>query len=108
MIDKNSYTKEWIVEMQTKMKKSDPAIIERVIRAFSLLEQLKCCNLNFIFKGGTALILLLQEPHRFSIDIDIICRDKHASLKRVFDKIIDTGVINCRNYYGGINGLCIL
>ena len=32
--------------------------------------------LEFIFKGGTSLILLMKEPKRFSVDIDIIISPK--------------------------------
>lgn len=40
--------------------------------AFGLLQALSEVGLEFIFKGGTCLILLLKEPRRFSTDIDIM------------------------------------
>jgi predicted nucleotidyltransferase component of viral defense system len=43
-----------------------------MIYALYLLESLKISDLNFILKGGTSLILLLDQPKRFSVDIDII------------------------------------
>ncbi len=48
--------------------------MENMIYALHLLEQLKLSGLDFIFKGGTSLILMLEEPQRFSVDIDIIVR----------------------------------
>jgi len=47
-------------------------ILERQILAFYLLEKLVETEVDFVFKGGTALILLLQETKRFSTDIDIL------------------------------------
>ncbi|NDP20272.1 MAG: nucleotidyl transferase AbiEii/AbiGii toxin family protein [Paludibacter sp.] len=40
------------------------------MRALLLLEGLKESELEFIFKGGTTLMLLLNRTKRFSIDID--------------------------------------
>ena len=45
---------------------------EKVVHAFYLLERLARENINFIFKGGTSLMLLLSEYNRFSVDIDIL------------------------------------
>lgn len=45
---------------------------EKVVHAFYLLERLARENINFIFKGGTSLMLLLNEFNRFSVDIDIL------------------------------------
>lgn len=50
----------------------DPAILERTVYAFGLLESLVRVNMPFIFKGGTCLMLLLKSPRRLSTDIDII------------------------------------
>jgi len=41
--------------------------MESMIYALYLLEQLQLTGLDFIFKGGTSLILLMEEPaHRKS------------------------------------------
>ena len=56
MIKKESYSLENIRNIQTESK-SDPAIIERVVFAFGLLESLCKVGLPFIFKGGTSLML---------------------------------------------------
>lgn len=45
-----------------------------MIHALYLLDQLKLTGLDFIFKGGTSLVLLMERPLRFSVDIDIIVR----------------------------------
>ncbi len=46
--------------------------MERMIYALYLLEQIQLSGLEFVFKGGTSLILLLNNAKRFSIDLDII------------------------------------
>ena len=51
---------------------ADPSILERTVFAFGLLEAIRSVELPFIFKGGTSLLLLLDEPRRLSTDIDII------------------------------------
>jgi hypothetical protein len=61
-----------------------------MIHALYLLEQLRQTELDFIFKGGTSLILLLERPARFSVDIDIIVDPKieRELLENYLSKII--------------------
>lgn len=60
--------------MSRKYGYNDLGIIEKVIRAYSLLDFLSKSGCPFIFKGGTSVGLILGElTHRLSIDIDIIC-----------------------------------
>ncbi len=75
MIDLKTLSAEWIAEKRNKYNK-DPNLMESMIYALYLLEQLQLSGLNFIFKGGTSLILLVKEPKRFSVDIDIIVSPK--------------------------------
>lgn len=76
MISDNTFTKEWIqgisLDYKQGKRKADPGLIEKVTKAIYLLESLAQTDLKFIFKGGTSLLLLLNDMHRFSIDIDII------------------------------------
>jgi len=71
MIKPESLSTEWIAEKRKKSSK-DPTIMEGMIYALYLLERLKLTGLDFVFKGGTSLILLMDKPKRFSVDIDII------------------------------------
>ena len=89
MIHSNSHTIEWITEKSRENRNTDKILIEKVIKALSLSEQLKQTNIDFIFKGGTALLLLLPEPKRLSIDIDIILQKKQIDINFIFDKIIE-------------------
>jgi len=87
MISADSLTIEWI-SSKVKEFKGDPIIVEKVIRALTLLEALRTENLEFIFKGGTALMLMIQEPRRFSIDIDILIENKDQDLEQILNTII--------------------
>ena len=89
MISSKSLSLDWIQSRVHKFQGSDPIIIEKVIRALVLLEALKSLNLDFIFKGGTALMLMIQEPKRFSIDIDIIVENKDQNIEDVLNNIIE-------------------
>ncbi|MEI6047849.1 MAG: nucleotidyl transferase AbiEii/AbiGii toxin family protein [Bacteroidota bacterium] len=71
MIKVESLSADWISERRKKFSK-DPTIMEGMIYAFYLLERLKMTGLDFIFKGGTSLVLLMDQPKRFSVDIDVI------------------------------------
>lgn len=87
MISSKSLHIDWI-SSKTSEFHADPIIIEKVIRALTLLEGLKSADLDFIFKGGTALMLMIQEPRRFSIDIDIIITDKGQDIEGVLERVV--------------------
>ena len=72
MIARHSFSKEWIVKQRERHSKADPLLIERQIYAFELLCLLVMSGKPFVFKGGTALLLLLPAARRLSIDIDIV------------------------------------
>lgn len=71
MLARSMYTKEYVRTLHERTK-SDPALLEKVIYAFGLLEAIEKVGLPFVFKGGTSLMLLLKHPRRLSTDIDII------------------------------------
>lgn len=73
MIHPDSRTIEWMTQVAAENKFPDIALIEKSIRAFSLLESLVLSGCPFVFKGGTALMLHMDSAKRLSIDIDIIC-----------------------------------
>ena len=51
-------------------------VYEKVVYAFYLLEKIANLNYDFVFKGGTSLMLLLNTFNRFSVDIDILMKPK--------------------------------
>ncbi len=109
MIDLKTLSAEWIAEKRKKYSK-DPTLMESMIYALYLLEQLQLSGLDFIFKGGTSLILLMKEPKRFSVDIDIIVSPKinREKLEKYLSKIEETSAFTRmeldekRSYQGDI------
>jgi len=91
MIKPESLTSDWIVARRKKFGK-DPTIIEGMIYALYLLESLKLSGLDFLFKGGTSLILLLDQPKRFSVDLDIILNPsiKKVNLEEYLLKVVES------------------
>ena len=89
MINVDSLKADWIKKVSAKQNNADKILIEKSIRALYLLEQLVLTDLDFIFKGGTSLLLLLNDIKRLSIDIDIIV-PKKIDLTANLDKIIET------------------
>ncbi|MEB3800476.1 nucleotidyl transferase AbiEii/AbiGii toxin family protein [Flavobacterium columnare] len=90
MINSETHTIDWILNLKSKLgKRIDPKLIEKVIWALTLLEQLKINGLNFTFKGGTALLLATEKPKRFSIDIDIITEHTEKEIIAVLQKTVD-------------------
>ncbi len=67
MIDPKSRSLEWILESCRINKVSDPTLMEKAIRAFSLLEALARSGCPFLFKGGSALMLQLACAQRLSV-----------------------------------------
>ena len=70
MISKKSITSKWLEEVSSKNRNADKILVEKVIRALLLLEGLVKSDVKFVFKGGTALMLLVKSTKRLSIDID--------------------------------------
>lgn len=73
MISSESRSIEWIRNVAKANNASNLTLVEKVIRAFSLLESLSRSGCPFIFKGGSSLMLYFNTSRRMSIDIDIIC-----------------------------------
>jgi len=87
MIDKEKINLDWTEGVSTQNRKADKILVEKVIHALLLLEGLAVQNLNFVFKGGTALMLHLNTPKRLSIDIDILMPSKPEKLDEQLDGI---------------------
>ena len=86
MIALLSFSADWIIQISKKYK-ADRILVEKSIRALSLLEGLAESPLPFVFKGGTALMLIFREPRRLSIDIDIILPPNTAGLNAVLQQV---------------------
>jgi len=88
MISKDTLTIDWIKTVSSDNQNADKILIEKVIRALLLLEGLAESDFDFVFKGGTALMLLQGSTKRLSIDIDIVSNDRRE-LESLFEKFLD-------------------
>lgn len=70
MIIKENFSEEHIRQIQNENRR-DPLLIERTLFAFGLLEALVKVGLQFTFKGGTSMMLLLPKPMRLSTDAGV-------------------------------------
>ena len=68
MLLKENFTEHHIRELQ-KISGRDPALIERAVYAFGLLDAISTVGMPFVFKGGTSLMLLFEHPMRLSADL---------------------------------------
>lgn len=88
MIPPNRHTREWIIAQQARVGMADPIILEKAIFALTLLDLLGRSGLDFVFKGGTALLLHLTQPNRLSIDIDIVCNVPKPDFESALDALL--------------------
>lgn len=89
MINKKCFQKDWILGLrQSRFPKTAPQLIEKSIYAFELLGLLTQSGKDFVFKGGTSLLLLVPDFDRFSIDIDIIGQFSESELNRLIQKSV--------------------
>lgn len=95
MIKKDTFTLDWVkhvnIEQGWNRKIEQFKNIEKAIMALKLLESLKVSGIDFIFKGGTSLMLLFDKIYRLSVDIDLIieCDDKYMEK---FDSICSNNI----------------
>lgn len=47
-------------------------LCELVVHCLEMVSQLAVRDLEFRFKGGNSQLILLDDPHRFSIDVDVV------------------------------------
>jgi hypothetical protein len=92
MIARHCFEREWITRQRSRFPGADPQLIERQIRAFALLDLLAQSDIRFVFKGGTALVLLLGNARRLSIDIDIVSDCTIEQLRPLADGSVFTGI----------------
>lgn len=91
MIEDKTHTRQWLDSLIKKYPNNDPILLEKCCKSLTLLEQIQLTGLDFIFRGGTSLLLLFGKPRRLSIDIDIIIPEKPDN----FDEILSGVSKNC-------------
>lgn len=93
MIDQKTFSIEWLNEVSAKNRNADKTLIEKVCRAYALLEGLSEAGFDFVFKGGTALMLLSGSKKRLSIDIDIIVPEHIELLPKLEKTALNKGFV---------------
>jgi hypothetical protein len=68
---------------------SPPWLAELVVHCLELVAQLGSTGFDFLFKGGNSQLLLLDDPQRFSIDVDIACLASPEEVTALVQKVID-------------------
>ena len=79
--------KESIGNIRKENKSANLELLEKTTGALFLVECLVNEGLHFIFKGGTSLVLLLDQIKRFSVDVDIITEEDKEKVKTCLNKI---------------------
>ena len=88
-IKNKEFLEETIKELKKENRSADIQLLEKTIGALYLVESLVNTGLKFIFKGGTSLILLLDEIKRFSVDVDIITEESSEKVEEVINELIE-------------------
>src|SRR5690554_7544891 len=89
MINQKEISNEWLSQVSKRHRNADKILVEKVIRALLLLEGLAKQRLDFVFKGGTALMLILDSSKRLSIDIDIIIEKEPKDLEEILSNLLE-------------------
>lgn len=102
MVKSHCHTRDWIEAQRQQLGVADAVILERAILALTLLSALARSPLDFVFKGGTSLLLHLPRPLRLSIDIDVVCATSREELKPVLDALlVDTPFLRWEEHVRG-------
>jgi len=64
-----------------------PDLCELVVHCLELVGQLSRSGLTYRFKGGNSQLILLENPARFSIDVDIVTTVEKAALTEIVEAI---------------------
>ena len=83
--DPNYFTKEHIEKYRHN---TTPVLAEQVVHSMELVALLVHKGLNFMFKGGNSLLVLLENPQRFSIDVDIASDETKERVEEILQEII--------------------
>jgi hypothetical protein len=87
MIRTECFTREYIDHQCKQIGATDRQLLEKSIHALALLGHLAESRLEFVFKGGSSLMLLLEPLRRLSIDIDIVCGASPEDLNEILAHI---------------------
>jgi len=89
MIHPDCFQRPWLTEQGAalRIQPTNLNLLERCIHALELVGRLSDAGLDFVFKGGTSLVLLLNPIRRLSIDVDIATPEPIERIKAVLDQV---------------------
>jgi hypothetical protein len=64
------------------------ALAEQAVHCLELVAELAQEGLKFQFKGGNSLLLILDKPRRFSIDVDIATDEPRENIEKCLDTLV--------------------
>ena len=88
MLTKRTFSKAWLEDKARQSGAQNAQIFERCVHALELVGRLTEAGLDFIFKGGTSLILHLEPVRRLSVDVDIVCLEPLERVEAVLNRVI--------------------
>jgi predicted nucleotidyltransferase component of viral defense system len=88
MISSKSFSKEWISQAAARLR-VHAVILEKSIHALALVGRLAQEGLDFVFKGGTSLMLHLDPIRRLSIDVDIASLEPEDRVREILNRVAD-------------------
>lgn len=88
MLTKRTFSKVWLEGKAKESGAQNAQIFERCVHALELVGRLAEAKLDFIFKGGTSLILHLEPVRRLSVDVDIACLEPLERVVEVLNQVI--------------------
>ncbi len=89
-IKNKQFLEESIKELKKENPSADIQLLEKTVGALYLVESLANSGLDFVFKGGTSLVLLLNEIKRFSVDVDIITEESKEKVVECIENIMES------------------
>lgn len=87
MISAKCFTPEFLREQGKALQVADVRNLEKCTLALELVCRLQREGLDFIFKGGTSLLLHCNPARRLSIDVDILSLEPVERFQEVLQKI---------------------
>ncbi|HEY4248450.1 MAG TPA: nucleotidyl transferase AbiEii/AbiGii toxin family protein [Lacunisphaera sp.] len=89
MIHPDCFQRPWLQQQAEALgvRPNNLQFLERCIHALELVSRLSDADLDFVFKGGTSLVLLLNPVRRLSIDVDIATTEPIERIKAVLNQV---------------------
>lgn len=75
--------------VETHTFNASSELAEQAIHCLELVAELSTEGLSYQFKGGNSLLLVLDRPRRFSIDVDIATDSSREEIEACLDRLVE-------------------